>query len=313
MNTVEKILLFGAAPAVLLLSLLEAVVLSRREHYDWRAYGVSLFDFVARIVVTLFVPLSIASPLIRWVEQHRLTTINVDSVGTALLLFITLEFCYYWLHRAGHRVRWFWCNHAVHHTPNQLNLGASLRIGMFGKLIGNVVFLLPLVWMGFDLRLVLAALSLNLTYQFWIHATWIPKLGWLEYVLNTPSAHRVHHAANLEYLDANYGGVLIIFDRLFGTYIAERDDVPCRYGLVHPMTSHNPFRVEFAQWISLARDLAHVRSLRALLGHLAMPPGWSPDGPGETTEALRARAALPPPGGDDPPSAWRPSGRAGPA
>jgi sterol desaturase/sphingolipid hydroxylase (fatty acid hydroxylase superfamily) len=302
MNTIEKILLFGAAPAVLLLSLLEAVVLSRREHYDWRAYGVSLFDFVARIVVTLFVPLSIASPLIRWVEQHRLTTINVDSVGTVLLLFITLEFFYYWLHRAGHRVRWFWCNHAVHHTPNQLNLGASLRIGMFGKLIGNVVFLLPLVWMGFDLRLVLAALSLNLTYQFWIHATWIPKLGWLEYVLNTPSAHRVHHAANLEYLDANYGGVLIVFDRLFGTYIAERDDLPCRYGLVHPMTSHNPFTVEFAQWISLARDLARVRSLRALLGHLAMPPGWSPDGPGETTDALRARAALPRPGGDEPPA-----------
>jgi sterol desaturase/sphingolipid hydroxylase (fatty acid hydroxylase superfamily) len=292
MNTLEKILLFGAAPAVLLLSLLEAVVLSRREYYDWRAYGVSLFDFVARIAVTLFLPLSIAAPLVNWVEQHRLTTIAVDSVGKVLLLFILLEFFYYWLHRAGHRVRWFWCNHAVHHTPNQLNLGASLRIGMFGKLIGNAVFLLPLVWIGFDLRLVLAAVSLNLTYQFWIHATWIPRLGWLEYVLNTPSAHRVHHAANLEYLDANYGGVLIVFDRLFGTYVAERDDLPCRYGLVHPMTSHNPFYVEFAQWISLARDLGRARSLRALLGHLAMPPGWSPDGPGDTTEALRARRAV---------------------
>ena len=290
MNTIEKILLFGAAPAVLLLSLLEALVLSRREHYDWRAYGVSLFDFVGRIAVTLFLPLSIAAPLIHWTVQHRLTTIALDSVGAVLLLFITLEFFYYWLHRAGHRVRWFWCNHAVHHTPNQLNLGASLRIGLFGKLTGNVVFLLPLVWIGFDLRLVLAALSLNLTYQFWIHATWIPKLGWLEYVLNTPSAHRVHHAANLEYLDANYGGVLIVFDRLFGTYVAERDDLPCRYGLVHPMTSHNPFYVEFAQWIALARDLARVRSLRALWGYLAMPPGWSPDGPSGTTEALRARS-----------------------
>jgi hypothetical protein len=130
------------------------------------------------------------------VEKHRLTTLAVDSVGNALLPFITLEFFCYWLHRAGHRVRRFWCNHAVHHTPNQLNLGASLRIGMFGKLTGNVIFLLPLVWIGFDLRLMLGALSLNLLYQFWIHATWIPKLGRLEYVLNTPSAHRVHRAAN---------------------------------------------------------------------------------------------------------------------
>lgn len=291
MNTIEKILLFGAAPAVLALSLLEAVVLSRRGGYDWRAYGVSLFDYAGRIALTVFVPFTIAAPLVRWVEQHRLATIPVDSVGAALALFVLLEFFYYWLHRAGHRVRWFWCNHAVHHTPNQLNLGASLRIGMFGKLTGNVVFLLPLVWLGFELRLVLAALTLNLLYQFWLHATWIPKLGWLEHWLNTPSAHRVHHAANLEYLDANYGGVLIVFDRLFGTYVAERADLPCRYGLVRPMTSRNPFTVELAQWIALARDLAKVRSLRALLGHLAMPPGWSPTGAHETTEALRARAA----------------------
>ena len=289
MWTIEKFLLFVAAPTVLVLSLVEALVLSRIQHYDWRAFGVSMFDYVLRIGITLFVPLTLAAPLIAWTIQHRLTHIVLDSVGAVLLLFFTLEFFYYWLHRAGHRVRWFWGNHAVHHSPNQLNLAASLRIGAFGKLTGNVVFLLPLVWIGFDLRLVLTALTLNLLYQFWIHATWIPKLGWLEYVLNTPSSHRVHHSANIEYLDGNYGGVLIVFDRLFGTYIAERDDVPCRYGLVHPMTSYNPLHVEFAQWISLGRDLTKARSLRAVLGYLFMPPGWSPDGNGETTKELRAR------------------------
>ena len=289
MTTLERFLLFGAAPGVLLLALLEAVVLSRRGGYDWRAFGVSMFDFVLRLVVTLFVPFTIAAPLVGWVLDHRLASIPMDGVGAALLLFITLEFFYYWLHRAGHRMRWFWANHAVHHTPNQLSLAASLRIGAFGKLSGNVAFLLPLVWMGFDLRLVITALALNLLYQFWIHATWIPKLGWLEGVLNTPSAHRVHHAANLEYLDANYGGVLVIFDRLFGTYTAERDDLPCRYGLVHPMTSYNPLMVEFSQWGSLARDLLRARSPRALLGLLVMPPGWSPQGDSQTTEDLRAR------------------------
>ncbi len=286
---IEKFLLFYAAPAVVILSLLEAVVLSQRSQYDWRAFGVSMFDYVLRVVVTVLLPAGIVAPLVPWVTAHQLTSIAVDSLGTSLLLFIALEFFYYWLHRAGHQLRWFWVNHAIHHTPNQLNLSASLRIGVFGKVIGNVVFMLPLVWIGFDLRTVLAALTLNLLYQFWLHATWIPKLGWLEYVFNTPSAHRVHHAANVEYLDANYGGVLVIFDRLFGTYIAEREDLPCRYGLVHPMTSYNPFYVEFAQWISLARDLAGARSPRAVLGYLFMPPGWQPDGPGETTKELRAR------------------------
>jgi sterol desaturase/sphingolipid hydroxylase (fatty acid hydroxylase superfamily) len=290
MTGVEKFLLFVVAPGVLALSLLEGVVLSLRGHYDWRAFGVSLFDFVLRIALTVFLPFTIAAPLVAWVVQHRLTTIHVDTLATAAALFIGLEFCYYGLHRAGHRVRWFWANHAVHHSPNQLCLAASIRIGAFGKFTGNVVFLLPLLWLGFDLRLVLTALTLNLLYQFWVHATWIPRLGWLEGWLNTPSAHRVHHAANLEYLDANYGGVLVVFDRLFGTYVAERDDLPCRYGWVHPITSHNPLKVEFAQWVALARDLAAARSARGFVGTLLMPPGWRADGPGETTEDLRAIA-----------------------
>lgn len=296
MTPLEQFLLFVAAPTVLACAVLEGIVLSWRGGYDWRAFGVSMFDYVLRIVVTVFLPFSIISPLVPWVEAHRLATIQVDDFASGFALFITLEFFYYWLHRAGHRVRWFWGNHAVHHTPNQLNLGASLRIGSFGRLIGNALFLLPMVWIGFDLRLLVSALTLNLLYQFWIHATWIPRLGWLEGILNTPSAHRVHHAANLQYLDGNYGGVLLIFDRLFGTYIPERDDLPCRYGLVHPMTSYNPLKVEFAQWISLARDLAGARSPRAVLGYLFMPPGWAPDGPGFTTEALRAAQGAARPG-----------------
>jgi sterol desaturase/sphingolipid hydroxylase (fatty acid hydroxylase superfamily) len=290
MTPIEKFLLFVAAPAVLVFALIEAVVLSRRQRYDWRAFGVSSFDLLLRIAVGLLLPLSIAAPLVAWAVQHRLTTIALDDGLAVLLLFIGQEFCYYWYHRAAHRVRWFWGNHSVHHSPNELNLSAAFRIGAFGRLTGTTLFFVPLIWLGFDVRTVFAVLTLNLLYQFWIHATWIPKLGWLEYVLNTPSAHRVHHAANPEYLDANYGGVLIVFDRLFGTYIAERDDVPCRYGLVHPQTSYNPLRVEFAQWLSLAQDLLRARNVRAVFGHLFMPPGWRPDGAGDTTAELRARA-----------------------
>jgi sterol desaturase/sphingolipid hydroxylase (fatty acid hydroxylase superfamily) len=289
LNGLDKFLLFVALPAVVVASLIEAIVLARLRSYDWRASAVSLFDLLARVAVQIFLPLSIATPLIALAFKHRVGDIALDSAAAVLALFIGQEFCYYWFHRAAHRVRWFWCNHAVHHSANELNLSAAYRIGILSRASGSAVFYVPLIWLGFDPRVVFAMLSLNLLYQFWIHATWIPKLGWLEYVLNTPSAHRVHHAANLEYLDANYGGVLIVFDRLFGTYKAERDDLPCRYGLVHPITSYNPFYVEFAQWIGIARDLAGARSPRAVVGHLLMPPGWAPHGDGSTTEELRAR------------------------
>lgn len=295
MNDINRFLLFVALPVVVGASLIEALVLSWRgrrtaERYDWRATGVSLLDLFGRIAVQIFLPLSIAAPLIALASQHRLGDIAVDGAGAIFALFIGQEFCYYWFHRAAHRVRWFWCNHAVHHSPNQLNLSAAYRIGIFSRLSGTAAFYTPLVWIGFPPALVFAMLQLNLLYQFWIHATWIPKLGWLEGILNTPSAHRVHHAANLDYLDANYGGVLLVFDRLFGTYRAERDEVPCRYGLVTPMTGYNPLRIELYQWGLLLRDLWRARSLRAVAGHLFGPPGWQPEGPGQTTEALRAAA-----------------------
>lgn len=289
MNPIEKILLFVAAPTVLVLALLEAIVLSRRQRYDWRAFGVSALDLVLRISVNILLPLSIATPFVRLAYQHRLATIHVNGALALLLLFIGQEFCYYCYHRAAHRVRWFWGNHAVHHSPNELNLSAAFRIGIFGKLTGNSLFFIPLIWIGFDPRTVFTLLSLNLLYQFWIHATWIPTLGWLEGIINTPSAHRVHHASNVDYLDANFGGVLLVFDRLFGTYVKERADLPCRYGLVEPITSYNPLRIQCAQWASLLRDLRGARSVRAVCGYLFMPPGWKPQGEGSTTAELRAR------------------------
>ena len=292
LNGLDKFLLFVALPAVVLASLIEAIVLARVRSYDWRASAVSLFDLFARVAVQIFLPLSIATPLIALAYQHRIGEIALDSAAAVLALFIGQEFCYYWYHRAAHRVRWFWCNHAVHHSSNELNLSAAYRIGFLGRASGSALFYVPMVSIGFDPRTVFAMLSLNLLYQFWIHATWIPKLGWLEYVLNTPSAHRVHHAANLEYLDANYGGVLIVFDRLFGTYIPERKDVPCRYGLVHPMRTYNLLVIEFAHWRGLWQDLKTARSASEVLGYLFRPPGWRPDGNGDTTEDLRRRAAL---------------------
>ncbi len=289
-----KTILLTALVVTLVCALVEAVVLHlKRRNYDWGSYRVSMVNMAARTVVTIVVPLTLITPLAQWAWTHRITTVPLDGIWAFVLLFVGQEFCYYWFHRASHRMRWFWANHAVHHSPNDLTLAAALRLGVFGRFIGTGLFFVPLIWLGFPPEVVFATLSLNLLYQFWIHAEWVPKLGWLEGWINTPSAHRVHHAANLEYLDANYGGVLLVFDRLFGTYTPERDDVAIRYGLVEPIRSTNPVAVELVEWRKLARDLARSRSLREVLGHVFMPPGWQANGQHLTTEALRAQANTP--------------------
>ena len=286
-------ILIWALPIVLLASLVEALVLSwlKPGSYDWKAAAVSLTDQLLRRVMALL-PLSIAAPIFALAFEHRLFDLTLSGPLMVALLFIGQEFCYYWYHRSAHRVRWFWATHQVHHSPNQLNLSAAYRLGLTGRLTGTTAFFTPLVWLGFPPGVVLATLAINLLYQFWIHATWIPKLGVLEYVLNTPSAHRVHHACNLDYLDANYGGVLIVFDRLFGTYRAEREDLPCVYGLVKPVTSYNPLVVEFAPWAALVKDVAGARSVGEALGYLWRPPGWRPDERSQTTEDMRARSMV---------------------
>ncbi|MFL9883340.1 sterol desaturase family protein [Paraburkholderia agricolaris] len=279
---------------ILFSSLAEALVLSVRKGwrgYDWRATGVSVIDLLVReYPLQWLLPLAFWGNAMHWFWQHRFWSLPMNHWSGWLACFVGQEFCYYWYHRAAHRTRWFWCTHAIHHSPNQLNLSAAYRIGWTGRLTGSTLFFMLAPLFGMPPRIVLMILSLNLLYQFWLHATWIPCLGPLEWILNTPSSHRVHHAANLEYLDGNYGGVLIVFDRLFGTYIAERRDVPCRYGLVQPMTTYNLLTVEFAHWRALWRDLLAARSLREAAGYIVKPPGWRPDQNGETTEDLRRRA-----------------------
>jgi sterol desaturase/sphingolipid hydroxylase (fatty acid hydroxylase superfamily) len=286
-TTVMMIVVFIAA-------LVEAIVLQVKNKgtatpFDWHEYWISLADLIGRKLLA-FLPLSLATPLFSLAWEHRIHTVTTSGVLTFFLLFIGQEFCYYWYHRISHTVRFFWANHAVHHSPNQLTLSSAYRLGWLTKLIGSAIFFTPLTWLGVKPEVVLAVLQLNLLYQFWLHATWIPKLGWLEYVFNTPSSHRVHHASNDIYLDANFGGVLIIFDRLFGTYVAERKDEPCRYGLTTPVTSHNPVVVEMQNWVSLAKDVVRAKSVSNAMGFLLRPPGWMPDGEGQTTAELQKRA-----------------------
>ncbi len=278
MTQLIQILKF-ALPAVIAIATLEAIVLAgvMRRSYNWRAYLASLADALGReYLVYAFLPLSLAGPAIDLAWRHRLFTLPLDSVSAVVLLVVAQDFSYYWFHRCSHRVRWFWATHAIHHSSNEFNLAAAYRFGWTGRLTGSAIFYVPMIWLGFAPGPVFIAASINLLYQFWLHAEWIPKLGWLEYVLNTPSHHRVHHAANTEYLDRNYGGIFIVFDRLFGTFVAERDDLPCRYGLVTPLRSNNPIVIAFHEWAALGRDLWRARSWRERFACLIGPPGGDP-------------------------------------
>jgi sterol desaturase/sphingolipid hydroxylase (fatty acid hydroxylase superfamily) len=287
-----RILLYAVFGIAIIASFIEAFVLWwLKRPYDFREAAASLVVTAGRLAFNV-VPLAIAFPTAAWLYEHRIWSPTLDSFAGLAVLFIGIEFFYYWFHRGSHRIRWFWANHAVHHSPNSINFSAAYRLGWTSRIGGSLLFFLPLAWLGYQPEVIVAAFAVNLLYQFWIHAEWIPKLGPLEGILNTPSAHRVHHASNLEYLDANYGGVLMIFDRMFGTYIAERDDLPCRYGLVTPLRTYNPLKIAFFYWVEIFRDLRKARSLRDVAGYLFGPPGWAPDGNGPTTENMRKQAGL---------------------
>jgi sterol desaturase/sphingolipid hydroxylase (fatty acid hydroxylase superfamily) len=189
-----------------------------------------------------------------------------------VLLFLAQDFLYYWFHRASHRVRWLWAAHSVHHSSTRMNLSTAFRQSLMYPLAGMWAFWLPLAWLGFAPQLVIGVVLLNLAFQFFVHTQAIPKLGWLEYVFNTPSIHRSHHARNPCYIDRNYAGVLVIWDRLFGSYVAERDDTPCDYGTLKPVNSYNPLWVSVVEWRDMLRETLAARSWRQRLTLLFGPP-----------------------------------------
>jgi sterol desaturase/sphingolipid hydroxylase (fatty acid hydroxylase superfamily) len=213
------------------------------------------------------------------------------SWGAAAACFVLDDLKYYAWHRASHRVRWLWCDHVNHHSSQHYNLSTALRQPWGGVLaLPGLFFNLPLVLMGFPLTMIAFVHGLNLVYQFWIHTEAIDRFPrWFEAVMNTPSHHRVHHATNARYLDANYAGVFIVWDRMFGTFVEERRDDAPRYGIVGNIASYNPLRIAAHGWVAMAQDLAGAHGAREVFAYLFAPPGWSPDGSRDTSETIKAR------------------------
>ena len=196
-----------------------------------------------------------------------------DSWYGWIIAMILFDFCDYWLHRAGHESAVMWAAHVVHHQSQRFNLSTALRQESTVELIG-FVFYLPMALLGVPPELFALAGLAVLVYQFWIHTEHIDKLGWLDRIFSTPSNHRVHHAINDQYIDKNYGSMLVIWDRMFGTFVEE--DEPCVYGTRTPLRSWDPVWAIFAEYWALGRAANNMRSWPDKLRVLVKNPGWHP-------------------------------------
>ena len=226
--------------------------------------------------------------LATWVYQFRLLEIGY-AWWAFVLCFVLDDLAYYAFHRSANRVRWFWASHVIHHSSQHYNLSTALRQTWTGFFSLAFLFRLPLFLIGFPPAMVFFCVGLNLIYQFWIHTEVIGRTPrWFEAVMNTPSHHRVHHAVNPRYLDRNYAGVFIVWDRMFGTFEPEIDADRPRYGIVRQLGSFNILWAASHEWFGIARDLWRA-PWRHKSGYVLREPGWSHDGSRETSEMIRAR------------------------
>ncbi len=279
-----------AVPAFIILVLIEMLVARRFDpsRYEAKDTLTSLLLGTGSTVAGALTGATVIA-LSVWLYQFRL--FDIGYVWWAwIVAFLLDDLAYYVFHRAAHRVRWFWASHVIHHTSQHYNLSTALRQTWTGFFSLSFVFSLPLILIGFPVEMLIFVSGVNLVYQFWIHTETIGRMPrWFEAIFNTPSHHRVHHATNPRYLDRNYAGVFIIWDKMFGTFTAELDEDRPRYGIIRNLGSFNLLWAAFHEWIGIAKDVFTVPGLRNKLNYMIRPPGWSHDGSRDTSDTIRAR------------------------
>jgi sterol desaturase/sphingolipid hydroxylase (fatty acid hydroxylase superfamily) len=276
METYGKILII-AMPLFLLLVVFE-------KWYGWRKGfdTVRTLDMVSSLSSGVtnstkdVLGLSIAIISYGWLVNH-LAIVHIQSSWLLYVIaFFALDFAGYWIHRLAHSINFFWNNHIVHHSSEEYNLACALRqsISVYVKIY--VVLLLPAALLGVPEKVIAVVAPLHLFAQFWYHTRHIGRMGFLEYIIVTPSHHRVHHAINPEYLDKNYGQIFIFWDRMFGTYQEEQANIPAVYGVTRPVRTWNPIKINFMHLWLLIKDAWHAKSWKDKLRIWFMPLGWRP-------------------------------------
>ena len=264
-----------AIPVFVLLIALELMLTRRRRERAFAFHDSvnSLSCGVGQQVIGLLTAAAKAAGYALVYERFHQTTISPRSPLAWVALLFAVDLAYYAYHRASHRVNFFWATHAVHHQSEEYNLSTALRQSWFTSFT-SWIFYLPLAVIGFPTAMFVAMYTLNTLYQFWIHTRTIHRVGFLEAFLNTPSHHRVHHGTDPVYIDKNYAGIFILWDRLFGTFQQEvREPV---YGTVEPLASWNPFWANLEPWAHLFGRMRQTRRLRDKLFFLVAPPEWRP-------------------------------------
>jgi sterol desaturase/sphingolipid hydroxylase (fatty acid hydroxylase superfamily) len=279
-----------AVPVFVLFLILENLILpASKRYFRWGDSWASIAMGAVSVVIDLL-PRYLAYLSYLWLYQFRL--FDLQPVWWVFgLLFLADDFSFYWHHRLCHNVRLFWAAHVNHHSSENYNLAISLRQS-WGELFHRYIWWAWLPLVGFHPWWILCQMAISLIYQFFLHTESVRSLGPLEYFLNTPSHHRVHHAVNVQYLDRNHAGILIIWDKLFSTFTPESPDEKVRYGITKNIHTNNILRIAFHEYAAMLRDIVHRRGWIVKLRTIFSAPGYSPDGSTKTTMELRRAAGL---------------------
>lgn len=280
-------ILLHAVPGFILLLVVELVFLIKEHQHDqfakdvkisiWIGIGFLLSGLISKGLLVLVYSI---------IYEHRVFMLT-GAWWVWLLAFFADDFSYYWFHRLSHEVRFFWASHMVHHSSEIYTFSTAIRNGWTANISGAFLFWAWMPFVGFEPGAIMFIKSISMIYQFWLHTELIKKMpAWFEAFFNTPSHHRVHHGTNLEYLDTNFAGTLIIWDKLFGTY--RNECTSPKYGLTKKIDSTNPLDIVFSEWNALRKDLQKAKKMKDRIYFIFKAPGWSNDGKSQTTRALRS-------------------------
>ena len=277
MSTYANVLTI-AIPIFFFLVLLEILygLISKKYYYSFMDTLSSLSSGITNLLKDLLgIGIIIISyPFIK--KSISIIDLN-ESIVLYIVAFLCLDFASYWNHRLNHSINFFWNQHVIHHSSQEFNLACALRQSVSNLLGYGAIFLIPAAIFGVPHKVISLLAPLHLFGQFWYHTKHIGKLGFLEYILVTPSQHRVHHAINKEYIDKNLSAIFCIWDRLFGTFQEELENIPCVYGTLKPVNTWNPFIINFQHLWYLIIDAWHTKKLINKIKIWFMPTGWRPD------------------------------------
>ena len=274
----SSIIITLAVPAFFILIFIELIygLASGKSNYRLN----DTFTSISLGLISRYIPLlglGIQGAAFAYVAQYyNLKLFSSSSVWVWIFAFFLYDFCYYWMHRLHHEVKVLWATHVVHHHGEEFNLSTALRQTSTGFL-WKWIFYLPIFIIGIPPEVFVTVAGVNLVYQFWVHTEHIPKLGWYEYVFVSPSNHRIHHAQNKHYVDANYGGVFILWDRLFGTYKEELEELKPIYGTAKPLKSWNPFKANLDIFREMLVDSTRTKSYKDKIKVWFSRPNWRPE------------------------------------